>query len=135
MSLPVLYNRCYGGFNFSEAAVKRYNELVERTGDPKLSSMACDLKRTDRVMAMVVDELKEASHGFCAKLGIAWVDERYEEYVVVDEYDGSESVSIDFKRYKLDKIQEVADSKEKDDWKLTRIREILAEDEPNVNFD
>ena len=135
MSLPVLYNRCYGGFNFSDAAVDLYNEIVERTGGPRIPSMAYDLKRTDRVMAMVVDELKEASYGLCASIGVAWVEEKFEDYVIVDEYDGCESVSIDFKRYKLDQIRVVVESKEADSWKVMRIGEILAEDEPDVKFD
>ena len=134
MSLPVLYNTCYGGFNFSDAAVKQYNELAEKTGSEKASSMAYDIKRTDRLMAMVVDELKEKSYGFCAKISIVWVDEKFEDYVEINEYDGFESVAIDFKRYKLDQIQAVTQSKEQDAWKLMRIGEILAEDEPDVTL-
>ena len=134
MSLPVIYNRCYGGFNFSEAAIARYNELIERTGGDKLTSTFSEDRRTDRVMAMVVGELKESASGYCSKLGIAWVDEKFGDYIMINEYDGSECVSIDFPRYRLEKIQEIVFSKEPDAWKLARIEEILVEEEPEVKY-
>jgi hypothetical protein len=62
------------------------------------------------------------------------VDKKFEDYVEINEYDGNESVAIDFKRYKLDQIQLVVESKEPDEWKFMRIREILGEDEPVVTF-
>jgi hypothetical protein len=55
MSLQVLYNSSYGGFNFSDAAVKRYNELAEMSGAEKVSGIAYDMIRTDRIMVMVLD--------------------------------------------------------------------------------
>ena len=136
MSVPVLYNQCYGGFSFSTAAVKLYNELGAASGAPSLSSesMARDISRTDRVMAAVVDQLGTAANGLCAEIGVAWVDERFEDYVEISEYDGSESVVIDFMGYKLRQIQNVVECDEQDEYKIAKIKDILAEAEPEVKI-
>ena len=137
MSVPVLYNRCYGGFNLSPAAVALYNERAASSGAPGLShvSMAVDVPRTDRIMAKVVEEMGPPASGYLAKVGVAFVDEKFEDFVKIHEYDGFESVGIDFKGYKLCKIQEIVQSEEEDAMKLANISSILNEDEPTVKTD
>lgn len=77
--MKVVINKSYGGFNLSDAALKRYNEL---------SGYDCDdahtIARDDVYLVQVVEELGEKSWGNYSELKIVNVlddvDWRINEY-------------------------------------------------------
>jgi hypothetical protein len=105
----VAYNRCFGDFSLSRAAILRGREI---SGDPKWAG--CMLKgepfddgsgvasddfghidykkhpRTDPILVQVIEELGRKADGMCAKLAVAKVP-KGKKYRI-DEYDGAELV-------------------------------------------
>lgn len=126
--VPVVINRCYGGFSLSKAALNAYEC---EGGADALSYEGRGVSRTDRLLASVCTRLKENANGRCAKLDVFWVEERFEDYVQISEYDGYESLSVDFDRYKLHSIQRIImDLDCSSDEKLERINGVFKEDGP-----
>lgn len=82
----VVYNGCYGGFSFSDAACKRLIELEVQDADMSGSRDVC---RHDPKVVQVVEEMGDDADGRCASLCIAVL--KGSQYRI-DEYDGSESV-------------------------------------------
>ena len=102
----IVYNRCYGGFGLSHAALRRYAELAGYSFEIKKSEIAgeyyemkdksgedvfeSDIRRDDRFLVQVVEELgKEADTRFSA-LVIAELPKGTRYYI--DEYDGLETI-------------------------------------------
>ena len=112
-AMEVLYNATYGGFSFSEAALRQYcrkkgleyNSLTwqQQGRDPDDTSI-----RTDPVMLEVFHSLgSRASSGQYAELKVKQIPTKYAKHFQIDEYDGYEGVVINYARYKLDKVRAV----------------------------
>lgn len=116
--MEVLYNKCFGGFSYSDQALEEY---CKETG--KGFEDEWQISRSDSVMIEIVKRLGVQASGTCADIKIANIPKKYANHYYIGEYDGFESVQIDYKGYKLDMIRaalDMADPKEK-------IEAILAE--------
>ena len=112
----VLYNECYGGFSISKEALKRYNEkLLEK--DPNAEQHGCywEFNRTDPILLEVYhdmngekSEMGEGFNGKCAKVRIDRIPKKYEKYYYIREYDGTEDVHINYHKYEIDEIKNIA---------------------------
>lgn len=91
----IVINACYGGFGISHEAEDAY---VSRTGlDPE----DLDRRRDDPVLVQIVKELGiRANHDY-SKLKIVRIPSQYAGFYHIDEYDGLESVRIDYASYKI----------------------------------
>lgn len=88
-----LYNKCYGGFTFSDAFLKRLNKCRREEGLEPIP--AYRKERTDPMVITLFQEMgREASSGPCSNLKIFWVPDEFLRFVYCDEYDGKESVSV-----------------------------------------
>ncbi len=88
-----LYNTCHGGFEFSEEFKKRMNDKRVAAGLQPLKYFRDE--RTDPEYIALFKELgARASSGYCARLAIRYFPEEFLQFVVIDEYDGRESVAI-----------------------------------------
>lgn len=103
--MKVVYNACYGGFSLSGEAVELARKL---SGNPKWgeciligevyedgSTNNCvdsfhpiGVKRTDKILVEVVEQLKDKANGRYTNLKICEVKDKYR----ISEYDGLESV-------------------------------------------
>jgi hypothetical protein len=103
----IVINACYGGFSVSNAAMKRYAELmgfeykapvkefytsyvINATGD-EISDFEID--RTDPILVQVVEELGDEANGMCSKLKI--VELKKGTLYRIEEYDGFEDIVTD----------------------------------------
>lgn len=90
-----LYNLCYGGFGYSNVFLQKLNERRAAAGLPALK--ANEEERSDPITIELFQELgSEIASGPFAKLALKWVPEEFLPHVYVDEYDGQESVRVDF---------------------------------------
>ena len=132
MSLfPVLYNSCYGGFGYSTKAIEENNKRLPvgssqidagrgqgmfsqllvygeegKTGpNQAVEKYAWDIERHDPLMVQVCLDLGDEASGEHAKISIKQVPTKFKKHYFIGEYDGLESVNIDFKKYQLDKIK------------------------------
>ena len=83
--MKVVINTCYGGFGLSEDAKERYIELSGQKPDSWY-----DLKRNDKYLVQVVEELGVWSYGPCALLKV--VDIEPGRWYRIKEYDGYEDI-------------------------------------------
>ena len=92
-----LYNDCYGGFGFSDEFIKRINKrrAAEGLGAIKGYEMSYKKWRADPMFVSLVEEMtpKKAAGDF-ARICIHWVPREFVDYMVVEEYDGKETVVL-----------------------------------------
>ena len=123
----VLYNARYGGFSFSEEAAREYCRITRTEFD--IHFRGWDIPRTDPTMIEVVKRLGERANGTYADLKIAKIPTKYAKHFYIGEYDGYESVQINYKRHKLDSIRAALGAHEGQDAQglKEKIEAILAE--------
>lgn len=130
-SIEVMYNACYGGFNFSELVVEEYYKAkgILDFKDKKLPRSLHRIDRADPVMIEVVKRLGDKASGLCAKIKLIEVPRKFAAHYRLVEYDGYEGVEVDLETYKFDSIRAVLDDETvKDKLALAeRIRDILDE--------
>ncbi len=104
----IVINACYGGFSVSNAAMKRYAELmgwtfkapvkeyytsyvINATGD-EISDY--EISRTDPILVQVVEELGDEANGMCSKLKIVELEKG--TLYRIEEYDGFEHIETEY---------------------------------------
>ena len=104
--IPVMYNTCYGGFSLSEAAITEYNRR-KSPNTPKLNAMGMHIDRTDPLMIQIIREMGKQANGMCSDIRLDHIPPQYKNNYYIQEYDGTETVQIDYKGYLLDEIQKI----------------------------
>jgi len=96
--IEVLFNDCYGGWQISNKANKLYK--LRKTKD-------YIRKRSDPILVQIYKELgDEFDGGDNSNTGIEKIPKKYEKYYIISEYDGLESVEIDYTKYELDNLKQ-----------------------------
>jgi hypothetical protein len=94
--VKVVYNDCYGGFGLSDLAKSKYKEITGKEYDEYSDTIE---NRTDSVLVHLVETLGNQANGKCAKLRIKEFSINLDkQWLVINEYDGLESVKLDWKR-------------------------------------
>jgi hypothetical protein len=119
----------------SSDIVHRYNDL-KTLEDPdfkplELYGSTKKIQRADYLWASVMPPrcpilIKNKSDAWDCRY--VMIDEKYVPYVNISEYDGSETYSIDYNKYAMDKIKVIIMSDDiKNDDKILYVQEILEE--------
>ena len=103
--IPIMYNTCYGGFSLSEAAITEYNRR-KSPDRPKLNAMGMHIDRTDPLLIQIIREMGKQANGMC-DIRLDHIPPQYKNNYYIQEYDGTETVQIDYKGYLLDEIQKI----------------------------
>ena len=107
--IEVLLNDCYGGWQISNKAKKLYE--LRRTKNSIR-------RRSDPILVQIYKELGDEFDGKYSKTGIEKIPKKYEKYYIISEYDGLESIEIDYTKYELDhlkqKIKEILENNSMD---------------------
>jgi len=99
--IEVLLNDCYGGWQISNKAKKLYE--LRRTKDSNNNIR----RRSDPILVQIYKELgDEFDGGKHSKTGIEKLPKKYEKYYIISEYDGLESIEIDYTKYELDHLKQ-----------------------------
>jgi hypothetical protein len=90
--MKVVINACFGGFDLSDAAIRRYAEIKGIEPYPMKGPVlySGDLERNDPALVQVVEELVDAANGYLARLSIVEIPNDVEWEI--SEYDGYEHV-------------------------------------------
>lgn len=99
--IGVLYNACYGGWAMSDKAKELYT--LRKTKN----SNYCR-KRNDPILIQIYNELGndfDSKHRH-SKTSIKKISKKYENYYYISEYDGLETVVIDYTKYELDNLKQ-----------------------------
>lgn len=124
-SMMVLINGCYGGYSVSQYALEEYNKETGKSFD-HYDEYSNDF-RTDQIMCRIVEKLGTSANGMSAELCIYSINKKYEHYIKISEYDGRESIDIDFANYKLDQIKSIVQSSIDDKTKSQQIKNVILE--------
>ena len=115
-----MYNACYGGFSFSQSAAEEYSKRTGANGHTTVD-------RTDPVMIDICKMMGSNADGLFSSIKIAYIPYQYKEHFLIAEYDGYETVNIDYNGYTLDKITDVLHAESiSNDTKIQTMLEILA---------
>jgi hypothetical protein len=98
--IEVLYNGCYGCWRISIKARELYILRKTNNSNNYLS------KRSDPVLIQIYKELGDEFDGEnYSKTEIEKIPKKYENYYYISEYDGFETVIIDYTRFELDNLK------------------------------
>ena len=98
--IEVLYNDCYGGWRISSKANKLYKLRKTNNSNNYLSL------RNDPILIQIYNELgDEFDEGKYSKTGIEKIPKKYENHYYISEYDGLETLEIDYTKYELDNLK------------------------------
>ena len=130
MEIKLMYNDCYGAFSLSQEAIREYNHR-KADAAPALDEEeeGYEIDRADLLMIQICSEMGAKADGKYAKIKIKSIPSRYANYYSIKEYDGFENVTINYDRYKLDRLRSILtnDSLSSDD-KVAQALNMFEED-------
>lgn len=122
--IEVLYNDCYGGWTLSNKAKELYKLRKNNLSNTYIS------KRSDPILIQIYYELGDKFDDKFSKTNIKKIDKIYEKYYDIEEYDGLESVIINYDKYNLDKIKnklnEILKSNINNDEKIGELEKFMS---------
>lgn len=97
--IEILYNKKYGGWTISDKAKELYKLRTTNNLD-------CDFhERNDTILIQIYKELgNEFDDKKYSNTLIKKIPKKYKEYYYISEYDGLETVNIDYTKYELDNL-------------------------------
>jgi hypothetical protein len=149
--MDVLYNSNHGGYSVSKKAIESYVKKMLQINPDYIFSRECIsdcfdeeclgtcnesrynyVKRHDPLLVEVFNELGDDFNAASySKVKIWKMPKKYEDYYVIEEYDGKEDIWINYDRYKVDKIKKIIYDIESNgldnDRKISEIGKVLLE--------
>ena len=114
--IEILYNNCYGGFGFSKEAIQLYNvKLLEKNPEAKEIKYDFEVRRSDPILLEVYYEMNgsqsKRGEGFNdrhSEVRSERIPKKYENYYHINEYDGTETVEINYNGYEIGELRRIA---------------------------
>jgi hypothetical protein len=97
--IEVLLNDCYGGWRISDKASKLYTSRKTKDSNYYIR------RRSDPILIQIYKELGDEFDEKYSKTNIEKIPKKYENYYYISEYDGLETVEIDYTKYELDNLK------------------------------
>ena len=127
--LTVMINRCYGGFCYSDEAMAEYHKI-------KPGVEMHEIERHDEVMVEIVQRMGKKACGILCEIGFETINEVYRDHYKIDDYDGVESIRINYAQYMIDRIRDIMDNRDlSSEQKCLQTRHVLASVEYAVKRD
>jgi len=131
--IEVLYCNCYGGWGMSEKAIKMYKdrkrEKNKQISEDSYSILRYSLERHDPNLIEIYKELGKEFDDKYSKSEIEEIPKKYENYYTISEYDGLESVNIDYYRYDNEmykiNIETILKSEMNNDEKIKELKKVV----------
>jgi len=121
--IEILINIRFGGWTMSKKAIGLY-KLRNPENEFK------DFSRHDPILVQIYKELGNEFDDRYSKTIIIKILKKYENYYDIDEYDGRESVKINYAKYKLDniynEIKKILQSNSNDSTKINEIEQFVS---------
>ena len=119
MSYKVVYNSKCGGFGMSQEGLAEYNRLTSL----HVKGYYC-IERDDPVLIHLVETMGKEIDDECSRLKIKEFPMKYKSFLKWTEYDGRETVSINYEQYLISNIRDINDDTTlSSDEKIERIQE------------
>jgi len=133
--IRVLYCDVYGGWNLSRKAIKMYRERTGKinTENPEDNIYFLYIERHDPILLEIYKELGTEFDGKYSQSEIEEIPKKYENYYTITEYDGLETVVIDYHKYDKDmykiNIETILKSEMNNDDKIKELEKFVFEHE------
>jgi hypothetical protein len=122
----IIYNATYGGFGYSQQALDLYTQRSGRTIiEDEWSTI--DPKRNDPLMVQIVKELGKKAGGQYARLKVVYVRPEHVNFIHIHEYDGLESITINWTQYMLYQIRHIVGAPLQSDDKIDQIKQLFGQ--------
>ena len=119
----VVYNATHGGFGLTKRALAEYNKRSSRNIEFDSS-----IDRSDPVLIDMVETMGNTINESYSRLKIKEFPIKYKSFLSWHEYDGAESVTINYDKYLIHHIKCVKDDNTITmEEKMTRIQELYEE--------
>ena len=92
--ISVAINQSYGGFNLSEKAIERFNQISNNSYKKYIDCCEQIIDRTNRYLIKVIKELGREANGMGSSLAIKNIELAPGQYWRILEYDGVETIEI-----------------------------------------
>ena len=116
----VVYNDCHGGFNLSEKGMAEYNHRTSQlVTDPD------GITRDDPVLLHMVETMDpRVINSRVSRLKIKEFPIIFREFLAWSEYDGLESVRVDYHKYIVHTVKSILDADVSAEEKIGRISQL-----------
>lgn len=119
--IPYVYNQCHGGGPFSLYFRRLVMSIKEKTKD----FPGKEREEINFIKAKVIYYLGEKADGEYSSPGVDFVKRELLEFVVKNEYDGLESIEIDYDMALRIKVKTILDDDSNDSDKISLIRKMI----------
>jgi len=118
----VIYNDCHGGFDLSEQGMTEYNHRTSQLIYPD------GISRDDPVLLHMVETMDPAViNSKHSRLTIKEFPIAFRNFLVWSEYDGKESVRVDYHAYIVHTVKSVLEADVSAEEKIGRISQLYAD--------
>jgi hypothetical protein len=130
MSYKVVYNSVFGGFGLSKEGLEEYNRLTSKN-----VIHAEAIESDDPILIHLVETMGDVIHTKCSRLKIKEFPMKYKGFLKWADYDGRETVRIDYEQYLISSIKDVKnDPSTSYNEKITRIHELYNEYDERLKY-
>lgn len=119
-TFKVVYNNCYGGFDLSTSGLEEYNRRTSKN-----ITLPDYIEREDPILIEMVETMdrKEINKKH-SKLQIKEFPLKFKAFLLWHEYDGQESVRIDYNKYIVHNVKFILDTNTIDREKIELITKL-----------
>lgn len=108
-----LVNCCYGGYSFSKAFIDEFEKRHPEKKRSMLLSRISEDRSDPDIVALFEEMGPEKSNGLYANISVVPVKTALAKYVKISEYDGDESIRVDYAAMKADICEKLVTAIEK----------------------
>ena len=129
-TVKVVYNSIHGGFGLNKNALAEYNKITSRN----IEFDEC-IDRCDMILIDMVETMGVAINESYSKLKIKEFPIKYKTFLSWNEYDGKETVTINYDKYLIHHIKCIKDNTTITlEEKMRHIQELYDEYDMNLNL-
>ena len=127
--IEVLYHSSYGGYSVSKQACELYNQRQCMGTTLTEHQINYEVKRHDPVLIQIYRELgSKFSRNGNKNISIMEIDKKYTDFYTISEYDGLESVEINYDKWELfdlkNKIRNIIKMDSSNDDKIAKLMNL-----------
>lgn len=128
--IPVILNKSYGRFQYSQLAVDNFNvrNMLRNHRSTRKTNLEVENTRFHPIMAEVLSELGEKANGIGSILEVEYIPVILLHYIKIENNDGFEVLDYDLNAFKLDRIRDICIQNIDSDVKIKIIEEIIEAD-------
>lgn len=128
-----LYCGSFGGFRVEGDALAEYNKRALATGKEAKTNL--QIERDDPILIEIFEQMGEKMNNKYCVFKMAQVPFHLKSYVRISEYDGRETVRVDWNHYQRDKVLSILEDANMDDHdKCKQSKQVLKEEPVKITY-